>query len=53
MMGFSESEVRKMFCYYQKYGMLIGDIEAMITEMKPWYDNYCFARMSLNDDRVF
>ena len=53
MMGFSESEVRKMFCYYQKYGMLIGDIEAMITEMKPWYDNYCFARMSLNGDRVF
>lgn len=25
----------------------------MIAEMKPWYDNYCFARMSLNDDRVF
>ena len=21
--------------------------------MKPWYDNYCFARMSLGDDRVF
>lgn len=53
MMGFSESEVREMFAYYQNNNLLTGDIEAMITEMKPWYDNYCFARMSLNDDRVF
>lgn len=53
MMGFSETEVRKMFQYYQDSSMLIGDVEAMIAGMKPWYDNYCFARMSLNDDRVF
>lgn len=53
MMGFSEAEVREMFRYYQENGLLTGDIEAMITEMKPWYDNYCFARMSLNEDRVF
>lgn len=53
MMGFSESDVRKMFCYYHQNNMLTGDIEAMITEMKPWYDNYCFARMSLKDDRIF
>jgi len=25
-------------------------IEAMITEMKPWYDNYCFAKESLKSD---
>lgn len=53
MMGFSETEVREMFRYYQQQGMLTGDIDAMITDMKPWYDNYCFARMSLNDDRIF
>lgn len=53
MMGFSESEVREMLLYYRKNDLLQGDIEAMITEMKPWYDNYCFARMSLDDDRVF
>ena len=53
MMGFEEAEVREMFRYYQQNDMLKGDVEAMITEMKPWYDNYCFARMSLNDDRVF
>ena len=53
MMGFDETDVREMFRYYQQNDMLKGDAEAMITEMKPWYDNYCFARMSLNDDRVF
>lgn len=53
MMGFSETEVREMFQYYQANEMLTGDIEEMIKEMKPWYDNYCFARMSLNNDRVF
>ena len=31
-----------------------SDIEAMITEMKPWYDNYCFAKECLESDiRVF
>ena len=53
MMGFSETEVREMFTYYKSSGLLTGEVEAMISEMKPWYDNYCFARMSLNDDRVF
>lgn len=53
MMGFSETEVRKMFQYYQKNGMLQGDIEEMITEMKPWYNNYCFAGDSLDDPRLF
>ena len=51
MMGFSETEVREMFRYYQENDALPGDIEAMIAEMKPWYDNYCFARMSLGDLR--
>ena len=54
MMGFSETDVREMFGYYQKEGMLKGDIDAMINEMKPWYDNYCFAKASLKTDpRMF
>lgn len=53
MMGFDETEVRQMFGYYQENGMLAGDIDEMMAEMKPWYNNYCFARMSLNDARVF
>ena len=46
MIGFDETEVREMLRYYQQNGKLVGDVEAMITEMKPWYDNYCFARTS-------
>lgn len=53
MMGFDESEVHSMFRYYHQNGMLTGDIEAMIAEMKPWYNNYCFAPKSLNENRVF
>lgn len=50
MMGFSETEVREMFRYYQQAGRLEGDIDEMIREMKPWYDNYCFAEESLRTD---
>ena len=56
MLGFSTEDVREMFTYYKEVGMLPADcdIEAMITEMKPWYDNYCFAKECLeNDVRVF
>lgn len=50
MIGFDETEVREMLRYYQQNGKLVGDVEAMITEMKPWYDNYCFAEESLERD---
>ena len=47
MLGFSEEEVHEMFRYYKDAGWLKGDIDAMLDEMRPWYDNYCFARASL------
>lgn len=50
MMGFSETDVRQMFGYYQEMGMLEGNIDAMIEEMRPWYNNYCFAEESLKTD---
>ena len=50
MLGFSEEDVRTMMRYYQDVGQLKGDIEEMIEEMKPWYDNYCFAEESLDRD---
>ena len=56
LLGFSTEEVREMFTYYKGVGMLPGDcdIEAMIEEMRPWYDNYCFAEECLKDsNRVF
>jgi len=50
MLGFSETEVREMLQYYKEAGALEEDVEAMITEIKPWYDNYCFAPDSLETD---
>ncbi len=54
MLGFSESDVRTMFRYYQDNGKLRADadIEAMMEEMKPWYNNYCFVQECLDDDRL-
>ena len=50
MLGFSEDDVRQMFLYYQQSGWLKGDVEAMIQEMKPWYDGYCFAKDCLTTE---
>ncbi|MDR0894091.1 MAG: ATP-binding protein [Prevotellaceae bacterium] len=53
MMGFSEIDVREMFQYYKDAGALTGDVDVMIEEMRPWYDNYCFAKKALNEPRIF
>ena len=56
MLGFSLEEVRKMFAYYKEVGGIpaTSDIEAMIDEMKPWYDNYCFSKRALEtQSKVF
>lgn len=50
MLGFSEADVRQMLRYYKDAGQLNADIETMIKDMKPWYDNYCFAKESLKCD---
>ena len=53
ILGFSEEEVQLMFRYYSEAGLLKDDTDAMIQEMKPWYDNYCFAKEGLTESRVF
>lgn len=56
MLGFNTEDVRTMFTYYKEAGRLPADcdVEAMIADMKPWYDNYCFAKECLKSDiRVF
>ena len=50
MLGFSETDVRQMIAYYREAGLIKADTEEMIDEMKPWYDNYCFAKESLRTD---
>lgn len=46
MLGFSTEDVRDLFTYYKNSGDLPADtdVEAIIEDMKPWYDNYCFQR---------
>jgi len=45
MLGFSEEEVRQMIRYYKEVGAISEDKteDDIIADMKPWYDNYCFA----------
>lgn len=52
MLGFSEEDVREMLLYYKTAGELPEDtgVEVMIEDMKPWYDNYCFAEESFERD---
>ena len=56
MLGFSTEDVRDLFTYYRENGFIRpdADIEAIINDMKPWYDNYCFAEEALEtQSRVF
>ena len=49
MLGFSTSDVVEMFTYYKEHGSIPADsdIDAIVNDMKPWYDNYCFAKQAL------
>lgn len=56
MLGFSTEDVREMFTYYKNVGRIPADsdVEAIIQEMKPWYDNYCFSKQALDtQSKVF
>lgn len=45
MLGFSEKDVREMIRYYKAAGAIGEDKteDDIINDIKPWYDNYCFA----------
>lgn len=49
MLGFSTTDVMEMFTYYKEHGSIPvdSDIDAIVNDMKPWYDNYCFAEEAL------
>ncbi len=48
MLGFSEEEVREMIRYYKEVGAIKPELteDGIVADMKPWYDNYCFAEDS-------
>ena len=52
MLGFSEDEVRQMIRYYKKVGAIKPELteDSIIADIKPWYDNYCFAKDSFGKE---
>ena len=48
MLGFSEEDVREMIRYYKEVGAIRQEVteDSIIDDIKPWYDNYCFAEDS-------
>ena len=56
MLGFSTTDVVEMFTYYKEHGSIPADsdIDAIVNDMKPWYDNYCFSESALTtQSKVF
>ncbi len=56
MLGFSTEDVRRIFEYYKEVGKISSDcnVDAIVADMKPWYDNYCFSEDALrNQSKVF
>ena len=50
VLGFSEPEVRAMLDYYRPLSGTMLTTDEMIEQMRPWYDNYCFAEKALKTD---
>ena len=56
MLGFSTEDVYDLFNYYKSTGEIRQDcdVDAVVKEMKPWYDNYCFSEDAfLTQSKVF
>ena len=52
MLGFSEDDVRQMIRYYKEVGAIKPAVteDSIISDIKPWYDNYCFAKDSYGNE---
>lgn len=44
MMGFTEEEVRQLLTYYASVEPYNHTVDELLATMKPYYDNYCFAK---------
>ncbi|MCC8119426.1 MAG: ATP-binding protein [Bacteroidales bacterium] len=53
MLGFEEKDVRQMLAYYKDCGRVDGEIDDIIADMKPWYDNYCFSLKKHGRETVY
>ena len=53
MVGFTEDDVRQMLDYYSQYYTFRHSTDELIEIMKPWYDNYCFAKECLDESPLY
>ena len=53
MVGFTEQEVRDMLAYYSTTAHFNHSIDELIDTMKPWYDNYCFAKQAYGKTTMY
>ena len=51
--GFTEEDVREMLAYYSTTCEFHHTVDELIELMKPWYDNYCFAKQSYGRTSMF
>ena len=53
MVGFTEDEVREMLTYYSRHYEFNHTIDELIEIMKPYYDNYCFAKEAYGETTMY
>ena len=53
MTGFTEEEVRQMLDYYASVEPYNHSVQQLLTIMKPYYDNYCFAERSYGSTTMY
>ena len=53
MLGFSEEELRRMIDYYRAEGAITRTTDDVLDEMRPWYNNYCFAEECCGKESVY
>lgn len=53
MVGFTEEEVREMLTYYSQHYEFHHTVDELIEIMKPYYDNYCFAKQAYGETTMY
>ena len=53
LVGFTEEDVREMLDYYRTTAEFNHTTDELIEQMKPWYDNYCFAKQSYGKTTMY
>ena len=53
LVGFTEEDVREMLDYYRTTVEFHHTTDELIETMKPWYDNYCFAKQSYGKTTMY